>query len=70
MVRFDLTLGTDTGTHLVMQFSVRVRDHRHPGIVVRECLNEDQVLTPTLEECMALQVFSPVSVAPPPPMMP
>ncbi len=62
MIRFDLSLEADT--HMVMEFAVRVRDSRDPDLVVSECLDEQEVLTPTQPECMALRVFTPTTIDP------
>jgi len=62
LVRLDITLEGDR--HMVMEFAVRVRDHRNPNLIVDECLDENEVLNPTLDACMALRQFAPVTIDP------
>lgn len=62
MIRFTISL--EATTNMVMLYTIRVRDHRTPDLIVKECLDEQEVLTPTLEECMALRQFAPVLIDP------
>lgn len=61
MTRFDITLESDR--HMVMEFAVRVRDHRDPNLIVDECLNEEDVLNQT-PDCTGLRVFTPTTIDP------
>jgi hypothetical protein len=62
MIRFDITVEADR--HMVMEYAIRVRDRRDPNLIVAECLDEEQVLNPTLPECSALRAFAPTTINP------
>jgi hypothetical protein len=62
MIRFDITLEADR--HMIMEYTVRVRDHHDPDLIVDNCLDEEEVLNQTQPECGALRVFAPVTIDP------